>query len=42
MKSKMKTQTVLLYALILVALWLMFARQADGFCGPCAMGALAA
>lgn len=30
----MKTQNVLLYALVLIALWLMFARKADGFC-PC-------
>jgi hypothetical protein len=38
----MKSQDILLYALILVALWLVFARQAAGFCGPCAVGALAA
>jgi len=39
----MKTQDLTLYALILVALWLMFMRRSDGFCGPCAIGgALAA
>jgi hypothetical protein len=31
----MKTQNVLLYALILLALWLMFVRKADGFCTMC-------
>jgi hypothetical protein len=38
----MKQQNLILYALILIALWLMFVRRSDGFCGPCAMGALAA
>ena len=33
----MKTQNVLLYALILIALWLMFVRKADGFCPACMM-----
>ena len=33
----MKTQNVLLYALILFALWLMFVRKADGFCPACMM-----
>ena len=32
----MKTQNILLYALILFALWLMFMRKTDGFC-PCMM-----
>jgi hypothetical protein len=35
-------KNAVLYALILVILWLVFVRKTDGFCGPCAMGALAA
>ena len=38
----MKSQNLILLVLILLALWLMFVRRTDGFCGPCAMGALAA
>lgn len=38
----MKTQDLILYALILVILYLLFVRRADGFCGGCVMGALAA
>jgi hypothetical protein len=36
----MKNQDLIFYALIIIALWLMFFRKADGFCGGC--GALAA
>jgi hypothetical protein len=35
-------KNAVLYALILVILWLLFIRKADGYCGACAMGALAA
>jgi hypothetical protein len=31
----MKTQNVILYALILLIIWLMFFRKADGYCGAC-------
>lgn len=34
----MKTQNLVLYALILLALWLMFARRTEG-CLPCALAA---
>jgi len=29
-------KNAVLYALILVILWLMFFRKTDGFCGACA------
>jgi hypothetical protein len=29
-------KNAILYALILVILWLLFVRKADGFCGACA------
>lgn len=32
----MKSQDLILYALILLALWLMFFRKTDGYCGGCA------
>ena len=34
----MKTQTLILYALVLLALWLMFMRKSEG-CAPCALAA---
>ena len=38
----MKTQDLILYALLVIVLYLLFVRKADGFCGACAVGALAA
>jgi hypothetical protein len=34
----MKTQDMILYALVILAIWLMFFRKTEGFCGACAMG----
>jgi hypothetical protein len=34
----MKTQNLILYALILLALWLLFMRKSEG-CLPCALAA---
>jgi len=31
----MKSQDMILYALVLLALWLMFFRKSDGYCGAC-------
>ena len=30
------TQSILFLAFLLIALWLMFFRKTDGFCGACA------
>lgn len=35
----MKTQDIIFYALIIIALWLMFFRKTDGFCSACALAA---
>jgi len=32
-------KNAVLYALVLLALWLMFFRKADGYCGACALAA---
>lgn len=31
----MNNQNILLYSLIIIALWLMFTRKVDGFCPIC-------
>ena len=33
----MKNQDMLMWALFLVALWLLFFRKSDGFCAACAV-----
>lgn len=33
----MKNQDLILYALVIFALWLMFFRKTDGYCGACMM-----
>ena len=35
----MKTQDLILYSLIILALWLVFFRKTDGFCSACALAA---